>query len=208
MKNHSLSERDIKVIWHPYTQHHSSEPPIPIVRGKGALLFDEQGNSYIDAVSSWWVNLHGHANEFIADKIYQQAITLEQVIFTRFTHEPAVRLAERLLNILPGNLSKIFYSDNGSTAVEVALKMAIQFWRNKGRPEKNKILAFQHAYHGDTFGAMSVSGRGLFTNAFRDLLFETIFIETPNETNARQIKSVIESHEGKIAAFIYEPLLQ
>jgi adenosylmethionine---8-amino-7-oxononanoate aminotransferase len=208
MINHSLSERDIKVIWHPYTQHQTSEPPIPIVKGEGTLLFDEQGNTYIDAISSWWVNLHGHANPYIAEKIHQQALLLEQVIFTRFTHEPAVRLAERLLNLLPGNLSKIFYSDNGSTAVEVALKMAIQFWHNKGKPEKNKILAFEHAYHGDTFGAMSVSGRGLFTDAFRDLLFETICIETPNETNADQIKSIIRSYQGTIAAFIYEPLLQ
>jgi adenosylmethionine-8-amino-7-oxononanoate aminotransferase len=208
MINHSLSERDIQVIWHPYTQHQTSEPPIPIVKGEGTLLFDEQGNTYIDAVSSWWVNLHGHANPYIAEKIHQQALLLEQVIFTRFTHEPAVRLAERLLKMLPGNLSKIFYSDNGSTSVEVALKMAIQFWRNKGKPEKNKILAFKHAYHGDTFGAMSVSGRGLFTDAFRDLLFETIFIETPDETNADQIKSIIRSQQGTIAAFIYEPLLQ
>ena len=184
MMNLSLSERDLKVIWHPYTQHQIFEAPIPIVKGEGALLFDEKGNSYIDAVSSWWVNLHGHANPYIAEKIYQQALTLEQVIFTHFTHEPAISLAERLLKILPGNLSRIFYSDNGSTAVEVALKMAIQFWRNKGRPEKKKILAFEHAYHGDTFGAMSVSGRGLFTDAFRDLFFETIYIETPNATNA------------------------
>jgi adenosylmethionine---8-amino-7-oxononanoate aminotransferase len=208
MMNQSLSERDIKVIWHPYNQHLHAEPPIPITRGDGALLFDEQDNGYIDAVSSWWVNLHGHANPYIAEKIYQQAKTLEQVIFTRFTHEPAVRLAERLLQILPGDPDKIFYSDNGSTAVEVALKMALQYWRNKGKPERNKILAFEHAYHGDTFGAMSVSGRGIFTDAFRDLLFETIVIETPNETNANQIKSIIQSHEGKIAAFIYEPLLQ
>jgi adenosylmethionine-8-amino-7-oxononanoate aminotransferase len=208
MKKSSLSERDTRVIWHPYTQHQTFESPIPIVKGEGALLFDAGGNSYIDAVSSWWVNLHGHAHPYIAEKIYRQALALEQVIFTHFTHEPAVRLAERLLNILPGNLSKIFYSDNGSTAVEVALKMAIQFWKNRGRPEKHKILAFEHAYHGDTFGAMSVSSRGIFTNAFRDLLFDTIFIETPNESNLEFIQSVLKSHEGKIAAFIYEPLLQ
>jgi adenosylmethionine-8-amino-7-oxononanoate aminotransferase len=208
MMNHSLSQRDIQVIWHPYTQHQTSEPPIPIVKGEGTLLFDERNNSYIDAISSWWVNLHGHAHPYIAEKIHLQSLLLEQVIFTRFTHEPAIRLAERLLNILPGKLSKIFYSDNGSTAVEVALKMAIQFWRNKGKPEKNKILAFEHAYHGDTFGAMSVSSRGLFTDAFRDFLFETVYIETPNETNADQIKSIIASHQGTIAAFIYEPLLQ
>ncbi|HTB24960.1 MAG TPA: aminotransferase class III-fold pyridoxal phosphate-dependent enzyme, partial [Puia sp.] len=177
----SLSERDAKVIWHPYTQHQNFGPAIPIVKGEGALLFDEAGNSYIDSISSWWVNIHGHANPYIAEKIYQQAQVLEQVIFTNFTHKPAVLLAERLIQILPGNLAKVFYSDNGSTAVEVALKMAIQFWLNKGIAGRNKILVFEHAYHGDTFGAMSVSGRGLFTNAFSELLFDVIFIEKPDD---------------------------
>ena len=208
MKKSSLSERDNKVIWHPYTQHKTFEGSIPIARGEGALLFDEEGNTYIDAISSWWVNLHGHAHPYIAERIYRQALALEQVIFTQFTHEPAVLLAERLLHILPGRLSKVFYSDNGSTAVEVALKMAIQYWKNKGRPERKKILAFEHAYHGDTVGAMSVSSRGLFTDAFRDLLFDVIFIETPNDSNLEKIKSVLQIHEGEIAAFIYEPLLQ
>jgi adenosylmethionine---8-amino-7-oxononanoate aminotransferase len=206
--NDSLSERDTKVIWHPYTQHQKMEEPIPIVKGEGALLFDEKGNTYIDAVSSWWVNLHGHAHPYIAEKIYQQALALEHVIFTHFTHEPAVTLAERMLNILPGKLSKVFYSDNGSTAVEVALKMAIQYWRNKDQPQRNKILAFSHAYHGDTFGAMSVSARGLFTNSFKDFLFDTVFIETPKSDNLEEIQSVVQSHQGQIAAFIYEPLLQ
>ncbi len=127
----SLTERDQQVIWHPYTQHKNMQTPVGVVSGKDTLLFDEQGNAYIDAISSWWVTLHGHGNTYIAEKIYQQALQLEQVIFTGFTHEPAVRLAERLLEILPGNFSRIFYSDNGSTAVEVALKMAIQFWRNQ-----------------------------------------------------------------------------
>ena len=204
----NLSSRDAQVIWHPYTQHQKLEEPIPIVKGEGALLFDEDGNSYIDAVSSWWVNLHGHANSYIAEKIYRQALALEQVIFTHFTHEPAVQLAERILEILPGNLSKVFYSDNGSTAVEVALKMAIQFWQNKEQPKRNKILAFEHAYHGDTFGAMSVSARGLFTNAYKDFLFDVIFIETPDGNNLEKIKSIVESHPGEIAAFIFEPLLQ
>jgi len=204
----SLGKRDADVIWHPYTQHKNLDLPVPIVRGEGTLLFDESGNSYIDAISSWWVNLHGHAHPYIAEKLYQQARTLEQVIFTNFTHEPAVLLAERLLRILPGNLSKIFYSDNGSTSVEVALKMAIQFWKNQGSPQRNKILAFENAYHGDTFGAMSVSGRGLFTDAFRELLFDVIFIDTPQDSNLDQLKSVIQSQEGKVAAFIYEPLLQ
>ena len=203
-----MSERDARVIWHPYTQHQNLDLPIAIVKGEGAILFDESGNEYIDAISSWWVNLHGHAHPYIAEKIYKQALTLEQVIFTSFTHEPAVSLAERLLKILPGNQAKIFYSDNGSTAVEVALKMAIQFWRNKGEKKRNKILAFEHAYHGDTFGAMSVSGRGLFTDAFKDLLFDVVFIDTPDGANMEKIKSVIDAHENQIAGFIYEPLLQ
>jgi adenosylmethionine---8-amino-7-oxononanoate aminotransferase len=206
--NNSLSKRDAHVIWHPYTQHQKIEEPISITKGEGALLFDEKGNTYIDAISSWWVNLHGHGHPYIAEKIYKQALALEHVIFTHFTHEPAVTLAERILNILPGKFSKVFYSDNGSTAVEVSLKMAIQFWKNKGQPGRNKILAFNHAYHGDTFGSMSVSARGLFTNSFKDFLFDTIFIDTPRADNLREIRSVIKSYDGQFAAFIYEPLLQ
>ena len=206
--NDSLGKRDSNVIWHPYTQHQKMEEPVPITKGEGALLFDENGNTYIDAVSSWWVNLHGHGHPYIAEKIYKQALVLEHVIFTHFTHEPAVTLAERILKILPGKFSKIFYSDNGSTAVEVALKMAIQYWMNKDQPQRKKILAFKNAYHGDTFGSMSVSARGLFTNSFKDFLFDTVFIETPNENNLEGIESTIQSHKGQIAAFIYEPLLQ
>jgi len=204
----SLSDRDRQVIWHPYTQHQQADPPVPVVRGEAALLFDDAGNSYIDAISSWWVNIHGHAHPYIAEKIHAQARQLEHVIFTGFTHEPAVQLAERLLAILPGDFEKIFYSDNGSTAVEVALKMAIQYWKNKDQPGRNKILAFRHAYHGDTFGAMSVSGRGLFTEAFQDYLFDVLFIDTPDENNAAELKSFVNSHGNEIACFIYEPLLQ
>src|ERR1700722_4259600 len=176
----SLTNRDQQVIWHPYTQHKNMLPPIAIVKGEGALLFDENNNSYIDAISSWWVNIHGHAHPYIAEKIYEQAKKLEHVIFTGFTHEPAVQLAERLLKILPGDFSKIFYSDNGSTAVEVAIKMALQFWKNEsviGHPSsayRTKILAFKNSYHGDTFGAMSVSSRSIFTKPFNDYLFEVI----------------------------------
>ena len=204
----NLSERDARVIWHPYTQHQKFEGTIPIVRGDAALLFDEQGNSYIDAISSWWVNLHGHGHPYIANRIHQQALLLEHVIFTHFTHEPAVVLAERLLKILPGDFTKIFYSDNGSTAVEVALKMSVQYWKNKNQPGRNKLIAFENAYHGDTFGAMSVSNRGVFTNAFKDLLFDVIFIETPTAGNLEKIKSVLAPHRDSLAAFIYEPLLQ
>jgi len=204
----SLAARDQQVIWHPFTQQKNMPAPVPIVKGLGSLLFAEDGSTYIDAISSWWVNLHGHAHPYIAEKIYRQALQLEQVIFAGFTHEPAVKLAERLLPILPGNFSRIFYSDNGSTATEVALKMSIQYWWNKGKTERKKVLAFTNAYHGDTFGAMSVSDRSVFTLAFHDLLFEVIFIDTPTEENIGESTALIHRHSHEIAAFIYEPLVQ
>src|SRR5437763_5680488 len=127
----SLSVRDQQVIWHPYTQMKTAGPPVPVIRGDGVYLFDDNGNKYIDAISSWWVNLHGHAHPYLAEKLYQQAKKLEHVMFAGFTHEPAIQLAERLLSLLPARFTKMFYSDNGSTAVEVALKMAIQYWKNQ-----------------------------------------------------------------------------
>ncbi len=204
----SLTEKDFKYIWHPYTHQKNRLPAIPIIRGNKSLLYDENGNKYIDAVSSWWVNIHGHGNKYIAKQLYRQAKKLQQVIFTGFTHQPAVELAEKLIKILPGNFSKIFYSDNGSTATEVAIKISLQYWMNKGEGNKNKILAFHHSYHGDTFGAMSISERGTFTLAFRDKLFEVIFIETPDDKNFTHLKEEIEKYKNEIACFIYEPLLQ
>lgn len=182
--------------------------PLPIVKGKGSLLYDEQGATYIDAISSWWVTLHGHGHPYIAEKIYKQALELEQVIFAGFTHEPAVRLAERLLPLLPGTFTRVFYSDNGSTSTEVALKMAIQYWWNKGEGQRKKILAFRNSYHGDTFGAMSVSDRGVFTLAFHDLLFDVVFIDTPTSDNLPYLLDTIAREGNSIAAFIYEPLVQ
>lgn len=182
--------------------------PIPIIKGKGSLLFDENGKTYIDAISSWWVTLHGHAHPYIAEKIYRQALELEQVIFAGFTHRPAVTLAERLIPKLPGDFARIFYSDNGSTSTEVALKMAIQFWWNKEQKQRNKIIAFNNSYHGDTFGAMSVSDRSVFTLAFHDLLFDVIFIDTPTTENITALKATIDAHAAQTAAFIYEPLVQ
>ncbi len=178
--------------------------PIPIVKASATLLQDADGRTYIDAISSWWVTLHGHAHPYIAQKIFEQASTLEQVIFAGFTHEPAIRLAERILEILPGNLSRVFYSDNGSTSTEVALKMSVQYWWNKGEGKKrNKILAFNNSYHGDTFGAMSVSDRSVFTMAFQDKLFEVIFIDAPGSANTSY-----DLPWEEIACFIYEPLVQ
>jgi adenosylmethionine-8-amino-7-oxononanoate aminotransferase len=203
----TLVERDLKVIWHPYTQMQTAQPPIPIVRGEGTCLYDENGKKYIDAVSSWWVNIHGHAHPHIAKKVSEQLYKLEHAIFAGFTHEGAVELAERLLNILPVNQKKAFYSDNGSTATEVAIKMCLQYWHNRG-DHRIKILAFNNAYHGDTFGAMAVSGRSAFTAAFDSLLFEVEFIDTPDETNIGNLKSRISNLKSELACFIFEPLVQ
>jgi adenosylmethionine-8-amino-7-oxononanoate aminotransferase len=203
----NLVERDLKVIWHPYTQMKTALPPVPIVRGEGAWLFDEDGKKYIDAVSSWWVNIHGHSHPYIAKKVAEQLTRLEHVIFAGFTHPTAVELAERLLKILPGNQQKAFYSDNGSTAVEVAIKMCLQYWNNTGN-RRTKMLAFKNAYHGDTFGAMAVSGRSAFTAAFDSLLFEVEFIDLPNESNIEDLKSQISNLKSELACFIFEPLVQ
>lgn len=195
-------------VWHPFTQMKDADLPLKIVKGNAANVFDEDGNKYIDAVASWWVNIHGHSHPYIAQKVYEQFLKIEHVIFAGFTHEPAVLLAERLLNILPGNLSKIFYSDNGSTAVEVALKMALQFHDNLCTG-KNKIIAFQDAYHGDTFGAMSASARNIFTKAFHSKLFDVCFIPTPLLDKEQEALRVLEEilQTGQAAAFIFEPLV-
>jgi adenosylmethionine-8-amino-7-oxononanoate aminotransferase len=197
-------------IWHPFTQMKTADPPIHISHGKGATLFAADGNTYIDAISSWWVNIHGHANETIAKAIARQALELEHVIFAGFTHTPAIELSEKLIEVLPGNLSKIFFSDNGSTSVEVAIKMAIQYWHNKGIRHKTKIVAFENAYHGDTFGAMSAGARSPFSAAFDPLLFDVIHIPTPEENNIASLITSLDNiaQNGDIAAFIYEPLVQ
>lgn len=206
----NLSARDQQVIWHPYTQMKLSNPPIGITKGEGVYLIDEANNKYIDAVSSWWVNIHGHAHPYIAQKVADQLLRLEHTIFAGFTHEPAVLLAERLLGILPNNQARIFYSDNGSTAVEVAVKMALQYWNNKEQ-SKNKIIALEHAYHGDTFGAMSVSARSSFTDPFSSLLFDVIHMPFPAKGMEHfaldELKEQINTNKDQIAAFIVEPLV-
>ncbi|MBS1689960.1 MAG: adenosylmethionine--8-amino-7-oxononanoate transaminase, partial [Bacteroidetes bacterium] len=205
----NIKARDKEVIWHPYTAMKLSPEAIGIVKGEGIFLVDEAGNKYIDAIASWWVNLHGHSHPYIAKKISEQLLTLEHCIFAGFTHEPAVALAERLLAILPGSQKKIFYSDNGSTAVEVAIKMSLQYWENKGAPKK-RIVALADAYHGDTFGAMSVSGRSIFTKAFNGFLFDVDFISFPSKENAAKSLQELEAilKKGDVAAFIVEPLIQ
>ena len=183
--------------------------PIKIVRGEGALIYDDNNKSYIDAISSWWTNIHGHSHPYIAQKIYEQHKILEHVIFAGFTHDPALNLAKRLVeNHLPKNISKIFYSDNGSTSVEVAIKMALQYWFNIGIPKTN-IIAFENAYHGDTFGSMSVSERGAFTKPFHSQLFDVMFIPLPAKGEEEKCYQALERaiSDNDIAAFIYEPLI-
>ncbi|UAY53305.1 adenosylmethionine--8-amino-7-oxononanoate transaminase [Ferruginibacter albus] len=197
-------------IWHPFTQMKTAAAPIHITKAKGCILYDANGNEYIDAVSSWWVNIHGHSNEIIANAIAEQAKLLEHVIFAGFTHSPAIKLSEQLIGILPNYFSKIFFSDDGSTSVEVAIKMALQYWHNQGHQHKTKIIAFENAYHGDTFGAMSAGDKSTFNAAFEKLLFEVAHIPTPNANNIHLLKKQIDelAKEDTVAAFIFEPLVQ
>ncbi|MFD2572251.1 adenosylmethionine--8-amino-7-oxononanoate transaminase [Spirosoma soli] len=203
-----LAARDQAVIWHPFTQMQTAPLPIHILRGEGSILYGADGHEYLDMISSWWVNLHGHAHPYIAERISKQLQTLEHVIFAGFTHQPAVELAERLLTILPQSQAKVFYSDNGSTAVEVALKMAFQYWHNIGQPRR-KVVALEGAYHGDTFGAMAVGGRSAFTAPFVPFLFDVEYLPAPiagQEENVLQLAK--ELFTENIAAFIVEPLVQ
>lgn len=204
-----LSSQDKKNIWHPFTPLEGGPEPILIEKAEGVYLHTPEGRKIIDAISSWWVNLHGHSHPVIAEAIAQQARKLEHVIFAGFTHEPAITLSENLLGILPQSFAKIFYSDNGSTAVEVALKMAMQYWHNQGIARK-KIVAIEGSYHGDTFGAMAVGDRSIFTAPFSPYLFDVEFIPFPfagrEASVVQKFKNIAES--GDVAAFIYEPLIQ
>ena len=195
--------RDQACIWHPFTQEQTAAPPIPIVKGEGAYLYSEMGDAYLDAISSWWVNLHGHTHPHIAKKIRAQADQLEHVLFSGFTHPQAIILAERLLKILPKGYARVFYSDNGTTAVETALKMAFQA---RGK----KLLSFEGGYHGDTFGAMSAGGKSFCNRPFWPYLFEIDSIPPPlfgkEGESWKAFERVINS--DAIGAFIFEPLIQ
>ena len=201
--------RDAESIWHPFTPLKGMEPPLTVTKAEGVYLHTEGGGQVIDAISSWWVNLHGHSHPRIAEAIAEQARTLEHVIFAGFTHPPAVTLAERLLGHLPDNQNKIFYSDNGSTAVEVALKMAMQYWYNRGE-DKPTIVALDGSYHGDTFGSMSVGDRSPFSAPFDRYLFDVEFLEIPTaEREAAVLAQFTQLCEtGRVGAFIFEPLVQ
>lgn len=204
----NLSQKDKLYNWHPYTQHKTAADFPAIVKGKDSLLWDENGKEYIDAIASWWVNPFGHSNEVIAEAIYKQLTTLEHVLFGGFTHNKAVELSEKVLSILPSNQKKVFYSDNGSTAVEIAIKTALQFFYNKDE-RRTKIIAFEDAFHGDTFGAMAASGISFFTEAFQGSLLEVVRIPVPTAENEEEVLIQLESllQSNDFAAFIFEPLV-
>ena len=205
----TLKERDKKHLWHPLTQHQIHPEALPIIRAKGALLYDEEGKTYIDGISSWYTAMYGHCNDYILQKVSEQMQNLDQIVFAGFTHKPAIELSEKLIEILPGNQQKIFFSDNGSTANEVAIKMALQYHFNRGE-KKNTIIAFEDGFHGDTFGAMSASGLSVYNGPFEDFFIDVKRIPTPNRNNIQNVESQLHNliEENEVAAFIYEPLVQ
>jgi adenosylmethionine-8-amino-7-oxononanoate aminotransferase len=222
----TLVQRDHAVAWHPYTQMLTRPEPIPIVRGQGVYLYTEDGRRLLDGTSSWWVNIHGHSHPRLNDALAAQARELEHVVFANCTHRPAVELAERLVGIVPPGLTRVFYSDNGSTAVEVAMKLALQYWSNRGEPGRRRFITLHHAYHGDTVGAMSASEDSIFTRPFGSMLFDvlrahppycyrcplgleraTCRIECASEGEAT-LGTLLQQHAGSIAAVLVEPMLQ
>ena len=218
----SLIDRDRAFLWHPYTQMKTRPEPLAIARGEGVYLYTEDGRRLLDGISSWWVNIHGHAHPRLNQALADQAERLEHVIFAGCTHQPAVDLAERLVGALPAGLTRVFYSDDGSTAVEVAIKLAVQYWRNKDQAGRQRIVALHHAYHGDTVGAMSVSEDSLFTRAFAPLLFPVDRVHPPycyrcplgllRETCQidclSDLENTLEARGDGVAAVLVEPMLQ
>ncbi len=212
---------DLK-IWHPFTQEALDPPPLRITKAAGVYLYTDDGRKLIDGISSWWVNLHGHGHPAIVAAIAEQAATVDHILLAGFTHNAVEDLRGGLKKILPANLEHIFFSDDGSTAVEVALKMAVQYWKNVGRPEKRSIVALDHAYHGDTVGAMSVGADSPFTDPFREMLFPVHRVHsaychrcpvgkeraTCRIDCADKLERLLEEKRGEIAAVIVEPLLQ
>ena len=218
----TLTERDRACVWHPYTQMATAPPPLPIVRGEGVYLYTEDGRRLLDGISSWWVNIHGHAHPRLNAALAAQARQLEHVMFAGCTHPPAVELAERLVALLPPGITRVFYSDNGSTAVEVALKLACQYWGNRGEPARRSFIALHGAYHGDTVGAMSASEDSLFTRPFASMLFTVHRAHAPycyrcplgleRSTCAiaclGDLERLLAGHGGTIAGVLVEPMLQ
>ncbi|NRA91581.1 MAG: adenosylmethionine--8-amino-7-oxononanoate transaminase [Psychroserpens sp.] len=205
----SIKERDKKHIWHPLTQHKTHPHTTAISKARGCVLYDEDGKEYIDAISSWYTSMYGHCNPYITDQVKDQMNTLDQIVFSGFTHEPAVKLSELLIDILPENQNKLFFSDNGSTSVEIGIKMALQYHFNAGR-KCNVLIALEDGFHGDTFGAMSVSGLSVYNGPFEDFFLEVKRIPVPTEENIEEVivrlSNIKDNHQ--VAGFIYEPLVQ
>ena len=204
------SQRDRQAVWHPWTQMQLARDFIPIVRGEGAMLYADDGRSYLDGTSSWWVNLHGHAHPTIVAAIHRQSEQLEHVGFADFTHPLAITLAERLLQLVPGGMSKVFYSDNGSTAVEVAIKMALQYWHNKCEETSRRVvICMRGSFHGETFGAMSAAGKNGWNKPFWQHLFQVEMVDPPllgqEERSIAQLQAILQ--QNKAACFIFEPLV-
>lgn len=204
-----LKQRDKNHIWHPLTQHKLHPEAIAITKAKGCVLTDEDGNEYIDAIASWYTSMYGHCNDYITSRVAAQMQQLDQIVFSGFTHEPAIKLSEELIKILPDNQNKIFFSDNGSTSVEVGIKMALQYHFNKGE-KRNTLIAFEDGFHGDTFGAMSVSGLSVYNGPFEEFFIDVKRIPVPNGENHQNILNQLEDiiSKNKIAGFVYEPLVQ
>jgi adenosylmethionine-8-amino-7-oxononanoate aminotransferase len=218
-----LNARDRKVNWHPYTQMKDTEelPLIPIVRAQGVYLYDASGKAYFDTVSSWWCNIHGHGHPHIVAELTKQAAQLDHVLFAGFTHEPAIRLSEKLVALAPRGMGKVFYSDNGSTAIEIAMKMSFQYWRNICRPGKQRFICLDGGYHGDTIGTMSVSGTSGFHGTFADLCFAPIRVASPDCYRCTQknadgccacacvaaVEDALREHGEQTAAMLIEPLV-
>jgi len=205
----NLVQRDQKHLWHPLTQYKTAAPPLAIVKAEGALLWDEDGKEYIDGIASWYTAMYGHCNPKITGAIQQQMQELDFVMFSGFTHSPAIELSEKLMTILPKNQAKVFFNDNGSTAVEAAIKMALQYHHNNG-DRRDTLIAFEDGFHGDTFGAMSASGLSSYNGPFEEFLLKVERIPTPNDDNiaevVKQLKKVLS--ENSCAAFVFEPLVQ
>ncbi len=224
MANSDYTKRDLSVVWHPCTQmkDHEILPLIPIRKGSGVWLEDMDGNRYIDAISSWWVNLFGHGNPQINAAIKSQLDQLEHVMFAGFTHEPAVTLSEKLISITPHGLNRCFYADNGSASVEIALKMSYHYWRNKGMKKKTRFISLENSYHGETLGALSVGNVPLYKETYAPLLLDTLFAKSPDcfdresgvswEEHSRQcfsgMEKLLEQHADEVCAVIVEPLVQ
>ncbi len=209
-------------LWHPYTQMKTAPPPLPITHAQGVYLYTVDGRKILDGISSWWVNIHGHSHPYLNAALAKQAGEIEQIMFAGFTHRPAAVLAERLVARLPDGLNRIFYSDNGSTAVEVALKMALQFWSNQGQEQRNRFITLDHAYHGDTVGAMSASAESPFTAPFAPFLFSVARAHAPycfrcpvglDRSTCRidclgDLERQLKEHGDSVAGVLIEPMLQ